>query len=105
MTDKAPWNRFSGVASCPECEGTGFGSNGLSEPNPFPARSCTEGSADGYHGPECPVCGFRQIVRGYDCLACDTVAALDDEACAALSEAWLYAALGNALAARRAAAA
>lgn len=93
MTDKAPWNRFSGVASCPECEGTGFVSNGYLEPNPFPARICEEGGADGYHGPECPVCGFRQVVQGYSCFACDTVEALDDEACAALDVSALATAL------------
>lgn len=76
MTRK-PWNYFSAVSVCETCEGTGKVAH-YKQPtsgDPFPEMDCEDCHAP--HAAECPVCGFDQYVPGYNCLACDTVLAMD----------------------------
>ncbi len=71
-----PWNYFSHVKSCPDCEGKGV-VHAHRRPHvddPYPEDPCECGM--GEHEPACDVCGYNMEVAGYDCLACDTVAAL-----------------------------
>ena len=70
------WNYTSGVYVCDACEGTGVvhAFRRATIDDPYPERPCECGQ--GEHEPECPVCGFDQVVQGYDCLACDTVASM-----------------------------
>lgn len=74
----AKWNLASAVSCCPDCEGTGWvpATRRPTIDDPYPERRCDCG-AEG--GPECPVCGYTQVHQGYDCLACETVAALTDD--------------------------
>lgn len=73
-----PWNKYSVVTDCPDCEGTGYvaGYQRPSIHDPYPERPCECGL--GPHEPECDVCGFNQIIPGFDCFVCDTVAHLFD---------------------------
>lgn len=68
-----PWNKYSEVVVCPDCEGTGFvpAYRQSTVNDPYPERPCDCGM--GEHEPECSVCGFNQVVRGYDCYACQTI--------------------------------
>ena len=71
------WNYSSGVASCPECDGQGVvpAHRPRTVNDPYPEDRCE--ACDGEErAPECPVCGFDQVVIGYDCLACDTAASM-----------------------------
>lgn len=72
----AKWNNKSWVRSCPECNGAGVvASRRIPTINdPYPERTCDCGL--GEHIAECEVCGFTQDIPGYDCLACETIAAL-----------------------------
>jgi DnaJ-class molecular chaperone len=72
------WNYHSNVTACPDCEGSGYvhSHRRATIDDPYPENRCECGL--GEHNPECAVCGFNQVVAGYDCLACDTVAALTD---------------------------
>ena len=78
-----PWNYHSEVRTCATCDGLGIvpAPRLPSTWDPFPERPCPD--CDGEHGPECAVCGFTLPIKGYDCLACDTVATLTDDDCAA----------------------
>lgn len=70
------WNYFSGVTCCETCEGDGMVAS-LRRPtvdDPYPEQVCPD--CDGPHPEECPVCGFNQSISGYDCLACETAAAM-----------------------------
>lgn len=88
-----PWNKRSGVTACPTCEGHGrVAAFRLPTVNdPYPEMFCPD--CDGEADAECPVCGFTQEVRGYDCLACDTVASLTDSELAAFDAEGFAAAL------------
>lgn len=71
-----PWNYHSHVKACPTCEGEGTVA-AYRRPttwDPYPENPCPD--CDGPNEPECEVCGYNLPVAGYDCLACDTVAAL-----------------------------
>lgn len=76
FTERRAWNHFSHVTCCTECNGAGVvAANRRATINdPYPESPCECGM--GPHEPECVVCGYDLQVAGYDCLACDTVAAL-----------------------------
>lgn len=71
-----PWNRYSHVTTCPDCEGAGYVPSHVraSVDNPYPEKPCECGM--GPHEPECEVCGCHIEVAGYDCVACELVANL-----------------------------
>ena len=74
---RKPWNYYSGVCVCETCDGTHTVAH-YKQPtvdDPFPEINCEDCPAP--HAAECPVCGFDHYIPGYDCLACDTVLALD----------------------------
>jgi hypothetical protein len=75
---RAAWNYRSVVMACKDCDGTGeVHSNRIATINdPYPTNPCDCGL--GQHEPECEVCGFNQVVGGYDCLVCNTIADLTD---------------------------
>lgn len=70
------WNQNSNVTVCHTCEGAGVvpSFRPATIDDPYPEVTCPD--CDGEHSPKCEVCGFDQALLGYDCLACDTVAAL-----------------------------
>jgi len=72
------WNRYSHVKSCATCHGDGVvhAYRRQTVNDPYPEDRCPD--CDGPHEPECEVCGYNLIVDGYDCLVCETVAALDN---------------------------
>lgn len=72
-----PWNYYSAVATCETCDGIGkvHANRMPTTGDPFPEMDCPD--CDGPGAGECPVCGFDHYIPGYDCLACDTVLALD----------------------------
>ena len=77
MTTRKPWNYHSAVTCCPTCDGAGeVASMRLASVNdPYPTDRCDH--CDGVaQDPECSVCGFDQVVSGYDCFVCDTIATL-----------------------------
>lgn len=76
------WNRFSHVTTCPDCLGAGVvhAYRRATINDPYPESPCECGL--GEHEPECAVCGYNLEVKGYDCLACDTVASLNGSALA-----------------------
>ena len=69
-----PWNYYSAVSHCEDCDGKGHRWNGRgmggNDPDSWaiPCETCEETGLV-----ECPVCGFDIDVPGYDCLACETV--------------------------------
>jgi len=72
--NKTPaWNDRSVVTACPTCEGRGVvrAHRCATIDDPYPETDCECGM--GEHDPYCEVCGFTRIVKGFDCLACDTV--------------------------------
>lgn len=71
-----PWNYHSHVTACQTCEGAGrvHSQRRPSTWDPYPESACPD--CEGEHEPECEVCGYNLPVAGYDCLACETVAAL-----------------------------
>ena len=73
-----PWNYRSHVKCCTECEGTGWvrAVRRATIDDPYPESPCD--NCSGEHEPECEVCGYDLPVEGYDCLACETVAALNE---------------------------
>jgi len=74
---KDRWNHRSHVTVCQECNGLGE-VHSHRQPtihDPYPTSPCDE--CDGPNDPECVVCGYDLIVRGVDCLVCDTVAIMD----------------------------
>lgn len=73
MSTAKPWNYKSVVTACLRCNGHGVipANRRATINDPYPQDDCECGL--GEHGPTCEVCGFNQIVRGFDCLACDTV--------------------------------
>ena len=73
-----PWNYHSHATACSICGGAGV-VDAYRQPtidDPYPQEGCECGQ--GEHEPECAVCGFDQIIPGYDCLVCDTVASLHE---------------------------
>ena len=71
-----PWNYNSHVTACETCGGAGY-VDAHRQPtidDPYPQHDCECGI--GEHEPECAVCGFDQIIAGYDCIVCDTAATL-----------------------------
>lgn len=68
-----PWNKHSEVTTCPDCNGAGVvpAHRRATVNDPYPEQPCECGL--GEHAPECSVCGFGQIIRGFDCYACQTV--------------------------------
>ncbi len=67
-----PWNYFSGVFDCGECEGHGYisrGGMGGNDPSSY-SLTCQDCSGVGHHA--CTVCGFDVPVAGYDCIVCET---------------------------------
>ncbi len=73
---QTPWNYHSHVKACATCEGAGRipSQRRASTWDPYPETACPD--CEGEHEPECAVCGYNLPVAGYDCLVCDTVAAL-----------------------------
>lgn len=71
-----PCNHNSHVTACTDCGGTGEVSSHRQPTtgDPYPSNPCECGLGD--HDPECAVCGFGQIIPGYDCLVCETVISL-----------------------------
>ena len=105
ITITRAWNHASEVRVCATCEGLGVIHDSTVRPstwNPYPQRDCPD--CDGEHEPCCLVCGFGQVVAGYDCAACDTIASLTDKDFAKLNDAALSAAIMRAAAMRRRAA-
>ena len=99
------WNWNSEVRVCATCDGLGRIHDARVRPstwNPYPERTCPD--CEGEHPPECDVCGFSQSVAGYDCLACETIAALSGDDFAKLNDAAFSAAIMRAAAMRRRAA-
>lgn len=94
-----PWNKRSGVTACDTCDGAGriASFRRPSVNDPYPEQPCPD--CVGEHAAECPVCGFGQVVKGYDCLACDTVAAMFPSEMAAFDADKFAAALNVAIAA------
>lgn len=88
-----PWNKRSGVTACDTCDGAGriASFRRPSVNDPYPEQPCPD--CVGEHAAECPVCGFDQVVKGYDCLACDTAASLTDGELAAFDAEGFAAAL------------
>lgn len=74
-----PWYHESGVVACPTCDGRGEVASHKrpSTGDPYPTKRCED--CHGPHSPECPVCGFDQVVSGWDCLACDIVRGMTAE--------------------------
>lgn len=72
------WNYRSAVTACDACGGAGVvhAHRRPTVSDPYPESPCECGI--GEHQPECEVCGFTQVVAGYDCFVCDTVASLFD---------------------------
>jgi len=71
------WNHLSEVTACTQCEGHGAiaSHHQPSTWDPYPSEPCD--ACDGEpHDPECEVCGFDQVVPGYNCLVCDTIASM-----------------------------
>ena len=71
-----PWNYHSHVTACETCGGAGV-VDAYRQPtidDPYPSEDCECGQ--GEHEPECAVCGFDQIIPGYDCIVCNTVETL-----------------------------
>jgi len=75
-TKARPWNWASHVTVCDTCEGQGriHATRRATINDPYPEDDCPD--CDGEHEPACEVCGYNLPVKGYDCLACDTVASL-----------------------------
>ena len=73
------WNYHSAVTPCATCEGTGEvwngKGNGGNDPDSFnvDCPNCGDPTPGVF---ACKVCGFQHVVPGYDCLACETVAAI-----------------------------
>lgn len=70
------WNYASHVTACSSCEGTGtvHAHRRPTVNDPYPESPCECGL--GEHTPECEVCGFTQVIEGYDCFVCETVDSL-----------------------------
>ena len=68
------WHDASGVITCRECDGDGSRPNRPhlhpGDPDCWPV-DCEVCDGKGHH--PCSVCGFDQIVDGYDCLVCSLV--------------------------------
>lgn len=94
------WNYRSAVHVCPDCSGTGKvrAFRRATVNDPYPETDCDCGL--GEHEPECPVCGFDQVVPGIDCLACETIALLHDKDFARFDPAKFAESIGHAVAAR-----
>lgn len=73
------WDYRSCVTVCPDCEGSGTVASHHRPTviDPYPERPCDCGL--GEHEPECPVCGYNLILEGFDCLACETIAFLNED--------------------------
>lgn len=74
-TDAKPWDYHSGVSECETCDGSGqvvkF-PRGAYRLNPLEwTEGCEDCLGDGIHG--CKVCGFDEVVQGYDCWVCQAV--------------------------------
>ena len=97
-----PWNNRSVVECCDQCNGVGYVAAHYRPTidDPYPQTVCECGL--GEHEPCCEVCGFTQIVRGFDCLACNTVDGLFPADLAKLDVAAFVEAFGVAVAAARA---
>lgn len=77
-TDAKPWDYKSGVSECETCEGSGSVvrfPRGAYMLNPLEwTEGCEDCLGDGIHA--CKVCGFDEVVKGFDCIVCTTVAEL-----------------------------
>jgi hypothetical protein len=104
-----PWNYHSHVTCCTECNGEGWvrAHRTPTIDDPYPERRCDHCHGE-QTGPCCEVCWYDLPVDGYDCFACETIAALNDHELRRLNVAALAAALtvaaGKALAAQKVAA-
>ncbi len=74
-TDAKPWDYRSGVSECETCAGSGSvckPPRGTYRYNPLEWEvPCEDCEGLGVHA--CPVCGFDEVVEGYDCIVCQTV--------------------------------
>lgn len=70
-----PWDYHSGISECDTCEGSGAivkFPRGAYMLNPLEYQiDCPECEGQGVH--PCKVCGFDEVVRGYDCIVCAMV--------------------------------
>ena len=74
-TEPQPWDYHSGVSECETCGGTGevvkF-PRGAYRLNPLEwSEICEDCLGEGIHA--CKVCGFDDVVKGHDCIVCETV--------------------------------
>lgn len=94
------WDRDSDVTACPSCKGTGWvaASRRPTIDDPYPESPCPD--CDGPQKPSCPVCGYDLEVAGYDCLACETIAALPKAVFDTFDLSAFAVALGRAMVAR-----
>jgi len=71
-TTAKPWDWASGVSDCETCGGDGVVvrfPRGAYNLNPLEwQEDCTDCEGLGVHA--CPVCGFDEVVKGYDCAVC-----------------------------------
>jgi DnaJ-class molecular chaperone len=78
QTKPRAWDHYSGVSDCDTCDGRGDICNpprGAYNYNPLEwQEECPDCDGLGMH--VCQVCGFEEVVKGYDCLVCATVAEL-----------------------------
>lgn len=86
------WDRHSGVLGCEVCDGTGLVECGHYR------IDCDECGGEG-HLP-CAVCGYGTQLTGFDCIVCETVAAITDEDLPRVEFSDLVHAFGHALKAR-----
>lgn len=97
-----PWDYFSGVSECEACEGTGSfckPPRGMLYPNPLEWQvGCDDCAETGVFN--CPVCGFDEVVEGYDCLVCATVNDLSTANMKRINPADLAESIARAIAAR-----
>ena len=75
LTNPRPWDYASGVSECDTCEGSGNICNpprGAYNYNPLEwQEDCPDCEGLGIHA--CEVCGFDEVVKGYDCIVCQLV--------------------------------